>query len=269
MEKVWPLTAEFTLAIAFLLFFGKYNLLVMAESTPPKEQENELLESIDALHKEGRFDEVYILLSGAYQEGYSKSGEILWRYARACFDKQEIITDKSEKETLIREGLKVAKEAVEVSPDHYAGYKWKAILLGELGYLTPLTEKISNSFVIRQDLEKSLRLRPNDSVTLYVLGKWCQSVASVNWISRKIASTLFATPPHSTYEEALDFYKRSYDLNPFKRCAFDIGECYHGMKQKEKCCEWMQKCLDCVNSGADGAPTKLEEELMSKAKTFL
>jgi hypothetical protein len=54
----------------------------------------------------------------------------------------------------------------------------------------------------------------------HLLGVWCFTFADMAWYERKIASTLFATPPAATYEEALghftaaeamerDFYKKN------------------------------------------------------------
>ena len=34
------------------------------------------------------------------------------------------------------------------------------------------------------------------------------AVASVSWIEKKVAATLFATPPNSTYEEALESFEK-------------------------------------------------------------
>ena len=219
---------------------------------------------VDTLHAKGEFDDVFALVSGAYEGGNSKKNvEVIWRYARACFDRQEALDDKKEKEAFIRKGLKLADECIKHDNLHYSGHKWRAILLSELGNYTSLKEKIGNSFLIRDELDLSLKLQPGDTTTLLALGKWCQAVASVGWVQRKVAASLFAKPPEATYEEAIDFFRRAFEISPSKRSAFAIGECYHDLKQKYLCQEWMQKCLDCPSASA------VEQELDAKAKTFL
>ena len=41
----------------------------------------------------------------------------------------------------------------------------------------------------------------SDATSMHLLGQWCYSVVSVPWYQRQVATVLFATPPHSTYEE--------------------------------------------------------------------
>jgi hypothetical protein len=42
-----------------------------------------------------------------------------------------------------------------------------------------------------------------DQTLNHLLGRWCYAVASVSWMERKLASAIFATPPESSYDEAL------------------------------------------------------------------
>lgn len=55
-------------------------------------------------------------------------------------------------------------------------------------------------------LQKAIEYNPKDGYAHYVLGRWCFQVASVGWIQRKAAAALFASPPESTYEQALEHF---------------------------------------------------------------
>lgn len=41
---------------------------------------------------------------------------------------------------------------------------------------------------------------------------WCYEVASLNWVTRQVATALFGAPPQSSYEEALAYLQRSEEL---------------------------------------------------------
>ena len=49
--------------------------------------------------------------------------------------------------------------------------------------------------------QRAIECDASDATSMHLLGQWCYSVVSIPWYQRKIASVLFATPPHSTYEE--------------------------------------------------------------------
>lgn len=214
---------------------------------------------------EGKFDEVFALISEAYDANidYDNSIELTWRYARACFDQQEALSDKKAKKAIILIGLKMASEAINQDETHYAGHKWRAILLSQFGRYTRIKQKISNSFLIREELDLAYRYKPYDTTILFALGKWCQGVASVGRMQRKMAAALFAMPPVATYHEAIGFFKRAFKITPRKRFAFAIGECYCQLTETLECRKWMQKCLDC--SGA----SNVDRELNAKARSYI
>lgn len=220
---------------------------------------------VDALHGEAKFDEIWKIVTEAYTKDESNV-ELLWRYARACYDRQEAASDKKEKEKLSRKGLELTDQAIALDAAHPDPHKWRGILLAEVGNYTDTKTKIGNSYQIKEELELALKARPNDSSTLYALGKWCEAVAGVGWIQRKLAATLFKTPPESSYEEAIEFYQKAWDAQkdpPHKRAALAMGECYHALKNKEKRREWMQKCVDVP------AVSDVEKQLDMQAKKYL
>lgn len=47
-----------------------------------------------------------------------------------------------------------------------------------------------------------------------MLGEWCYRIADMPWYQRKIAKTLFAEPPTSSYEEAISYFMRAERVEP-------------------------------------------------------
>jgi hypothetical protein len=58
----------------------------------------------------------------------------------------------------------------------------------------------NNKFQIGQ-AKKALELDPSDQTPPFLLGLWSYEVASIGWMTRKLAATFFAEPPTATYEQ--------------------------------------------------------------------
>jgi len=136
----------------------------------------------------------------------------------------------------------LAKRCLEVDDKHFASHKWMAIMLSSLGDFVSTKEKIGNAYKIRDHIIKAMELKPNDPTTVHLYGRWCFGVANISWIERTMASTLFATPPTSSYDEALKYFLEAADIQPhYIRNAIFIGDCYTNLKQADKAQEWYKK----------------------------
>mmetsp|Transcript_14925 Transcript_14925/g.20858 ORF Transcript_14925/g.20858 Transcript_14925/m.20858 type:complete len:235 (-) Transcript_14925:38-742(-) len=230
-------------------------------SAPTKD---DLLKQADELQLQRKIKEVFEILSAAVKD-YPEDPQVLWRLARAHFDMAD---DKPQDANYRKEhffqGLAPAEKALQLDNNHFAIHKWYAIMLSQIGDFIPSKEKIANAFKIKEHALKALELKPDDPTTLHMLGKWCVGVASVSWIERKIAATLFGTPPESSYEEALTYFLKASELEPkFLRNAICIGDCYYQLKQWDNAKQWYQKAVD--------IPTQTEGDkvLHNEAKTKL
>ena len=210
-----------------------------------------LIEEADALHSAKKIDAVFDLLAGADVT----DDELAWRTARAYHDKAEEITaDDPVRERLLREGLAVAEAVKERSAgastaSHGYALKWYAILLGRLGDYLPTKEKVANSYKIKEALEASAALLPEDSSVQTGLGQWCYKVAGISFIERNAAKLLFGQPPASSYAEALSYLEASYALKANKKAALFAGLCQAKLKDKAAAREWLQRCLELDSVG--------------------
>ena len=230
---------------------------------------DQLVEEADALHAVKNIDALFALLVGADATDH----ELAWRIARAHHDKAEELTgDDVRREQLLREGLAIAEASKERSAGtstahHGYALKWYAILLGRLGDFLPTKEKVANSYKIKEALEASAALLPDDSsvqVTLHIdmhiheqvamcehmymygqaaLGQWCFKVAGISFVERNAAKLLFGRPPASSYAEALRYLETSYALRPSKKAALLAGLCQRKLKDKAAAREWLERCL--------------------------
>ena len=123
--------------------------------------------------------------------------------------------------------------------------------------------QVANSFKIKDSLEAASALLPADSSVQTALGQWCFKVAGISWVERSAASLLFGSPPESSFEEALGFAERSYELRASKKAALLAAQCYDKLNQRAEKKEWSQRCLDLESAG------EADAEIDRKAKALM
>ncbi|XP_040979095.1 regulator of microtubule dynamics protein 1 isoform X3 [Aquila chrysaetos chrysaetos] len=159
----------------------------------------EVIEQADYLYGSGETEKLYRLL---VQHKNSDDAELLWRLARASRDLAQLSsTSAEEKRQLAYEALAYAKKALEKNESNFAAHKWYGICLSDVGDFEGIKTKIGNAIVIKEHFQRAIELNPKDATTIHLIGIWCYSFAEMPWYQRKIAATLFATPPTSTFQE--------------------------------------------------------------------
>jgi len=111
-----------------------------------------------------------------------------------------------------------------------------------LGDYVSTTQKIQNAYEVREHALKALELKPGDASTLHLLGRWSLGVARVTWLERKVAQTLFASPPSCTYDDALQWFLKAQEEDPkLVRNSLLIGDTYMLLNMPDKANEWYKK----------------------------
>lgn len=204
----------------------------------------ELLEQADYLYSCAETEKLYQLL---LQYKDSDDAEFLWRLARASRDLSLLPNiDAERKKQLTFEAFEYSKKSLEKDEMCFAAHKWYAICLSDVGDYGGTKVKIGNSYIIREHLEKAIELNPKDATSLHILGYWCFAFAELPWYQRKVAAVIFASPPTSTYEEALDFFLKAEEVDPnfYSKNLLMLGKTYLGMKDKEKALLWLTKAKE-------------------------
>lgn len=207
-------------------------------------QKEEVLEQADYLYSCAETEKLYQLL---LQYKDSDDAEFLWRLARASRDVSVLPNMEAErKKQLTYEAFEYAKKALEKDDKCFAAHKWYAICLSDVGDWEGTKVKIGNSVIIRGHLEEAIKLNPRDATSLYILGYWCFSFAELPWYQRKVAAIIFASPPTSTYEEALEFFLKAEEVDPnfYSKNLLMLGKTYLAMKDKQKALLWLNKAKE-------------------------
>ncbi|ESN90487.1 hypothetical protein HELRODRAFT_71234, partial [Helobdella robusta] len=136
----------------------------------------------------------------------NQSANFLWRLSRSTYLHSQSTKDKGVKKKLLYESVKLAERALSLDNNCPDAHKWYAITLGSTNDYESSTNKIKNGYLFKEHIEMSISLNPTDPANHYLLGRWCYGVCMLSWMERKIASSLFASPPVSTIDESLNHF---------------------------------------------------------------
>uniref|UniRef100_A0A452FMF0 Regulator of microtubule dynamics protein 1 n=1 Tax=Capra hircus TaxID=9925 RepID=A0A452FMF0_CAPHI len=195
----------------------------------------EVLEQADYLYESGETEKLYQLLT-QYKE--SEDAELLWRLARASRDVAQLRgTSEEEKKFLVYEALEYAKRALEKNESSFAAHKWYAICISDVGDYEGIKAKIANAYIIKEHFEVLMDLKKK---------RRCYTFAEMPWYQRRIAKVLFATPPSSTYEEALGYFHRAEQVDPnfYSKNLLLLGKTYLKLHNKKLAAFWLTKAKD-------------------------
>ncbi|NXI69189.1 RMD1 protein, partial [Anseranas semipalmata] len=204
----------------------------------------EVIEQADYLYGSGETEKLYRLL---VQHKNSEDAELLWRLARASRDLAQLSsTSAEEKRQLVYEALEYAKKALEKNESNFAAHCWYAICISDVGDYEGIKAKIANAFLIKDHFQRAIELNPKDATSIHLMGIWCYSFAEMPWYQRKIAAMLFATPPTSTYQEALRYFHMAEEVDPnfYSKNLLFLGKTYLKLNNKKLALLWLSKAKD-------------------------
>ena len=109
-----------------------------------------------------------------------------------------------------------------------------------------MKQRITEAFEVKQFAFKAHELNPEDPTILHFLGRFAFRIAGISWVERKIAATVMAEPPKTTYEEALDYFLKAdkASSSPFIRNWLWIGHTHAKLGNKAEAKEYYQKTAD-------------------------
>ncbi|XP_054716619.1 regulator of microtubule dynamics protein 1-like [Uloborus diversus] len=253
--------------LPFAKQFGVTSLLstlfiVKALNKSEKADHSTIIKEADVLYDNGHYDKLHEAL---LPHRSTDNPEILWRFARAIFEKCRN-EEKTEKLKSLEESLSLVDRALELDETCWAAHKWRAILLDYVWRFKSTKGRIIHSFDVKKHMERAIELNPKDSTSYYLLGEWCFTFADMPWYQRKAAAAIFASPPTSTYEEALQFFEKAEQICPkfYSMNLLMIGKCYLKMKQEDKAILFLKQALEYPVKTPDDQQAHAEAEKLLK-----
>lgn len=134
-------------------------------------------------------------------------------------------------------------KALELDDKNYACHKWMAVLLDAKSDLDGIKARVSQLVNVKKYMEKAVELNPDDPTNWHLLGNFAFGLADMPWYQKKVVSAIFATPPSSTYDEALDYFLKAEEKKPnfYSMNLLFIGKCYYNLKNNEKAKEFLTR----------------------------
>lgn len=222
------------------------------------------LEKADALFDDNKFEETIKFLETLSQE----SAEVQWRLGRAIF-KASGTSSGSARNDQIKIAYNHVLEALQKDENNFAIHKWYAILLDAKSNIDGIKARITQLETVKTHMIKAIELNPTDSTSRYILGEFYFGLADLSWYQKKIVETIFAKPPDSSYEMALEHFLKAEELKEdfYSMNKLMIGKCYLAMKDNEKAKEYLQKAASITVQNEDDRKCKEEAtKLLSKVK---
>jgi len=146
--------------------------------------------------------------------------EALIKMARAHVDLGDLIPEDGSgwKERRIKEYAAAedyARKAVRVDAKSTWGHFWIAASLGSMAMISPVSRQIELAGEIRDAVERSLALDPQNGLAYHVYGVWHRKVAEIGRTQRLLAAVVYSRSlPQGSLEKSVEFLKRAVALNP-------------------------------------------------------
>eukprot|EP00794_Sanderia_malayensis_P019057 gene19057-20971_t len=201
------------------------------------------IKQADQLYSDKQVSELYQFLL-KFKD--SDNAELLWRFARASRDFGELDgTSGDLRKELTFQGFKAAEKAIELGSKSFACHKWYGIMLSQVGDYQGTREKIENSYKIRDHFQKAIELNPTDATSHYLLGVWFFTFADLPWYQKKLAATIFASPPNCTYSEAEEHFLHAEKIDPgfYTANQLMLAKTYLRLGKKDQARIWINKLL--------------------------
>jgi tetratricopeptide (TPR) repeat protein len=135
-----------------------------------------------------------------------------------------------EKCSLGSTALTYARRAVTLAPDDPEAQLAVAISCGKLQPFQSNREKLDGARVIKDAVDRAIRLDPRSDLAWHVLGRWHMGFAEVSPAKRALALMTYGKLPDSTYEDAARCFEKAMEINPNRLMHYiQLGRAYAHM----------------------------------------
>lgn len=210
-------------------------------------------DSLDRLHRHREALEMY---QQAARTGPENAG-ILRRMAGQYSLLMEETPDFAQKRDLGRKALVCAEKAKALAPKDAKVRLSLAIVYGKTALLESPGKQMEMSRLIKEEIDASIALNPQDSLAWYVLGRWNYEIANLNPILKGLARTIFGKFPEAGNAEAAACFEKAISLGPQRPANYiELGRTYAAMGNPSGAREQINKGLAMTASEKDDAEAK-------------
>ncbi|XP_054278320.1 regulator of microtubule dynamics protein 1-like [Macrosteles quadrilineatus] len=233
-----------------------------------KKQTQKAVVQSDELFNLNKFEEAASTLLPFQDAG---DVEVLWRLARAQYKQsQQSGVVEPQRRQLIESAYDELCIAITHDPDHWAVHKWMSVLLDARFTYDGVKARVTQLSKVKEHMLKAAELNPSDATTLYMIGSWCYQIADMPWYQRKIAATIFAEPPKSSFEEALQYFSKAEEVQPrfYSQNLLMVGKTLLKLQRPTEAYDYLVQARDFPSSSDEDDQVRKEAaEILKNLKT--
>lgn len=173
-----------------------------------------------------------------------KNARLLVRIARQYRHLMFEATKTEEKLRLGNLSTEYSRRAIRLAPNDPETHLALATTLGKVLPLLGNKERVENSRVIKESVERSLKLDPRNDIGWHVLGRWHVGIAEIGAVKRALAATVYGKLPPFSNEEAVRCFEKAIELNPSRLMHYiELGCTYANMGRNAEARQFISKGL--------------------------
>jgi tetratricopeptide (TPR) repeat protein len=162
----------------------------------------------------GRFR--YALATAIYDSVLATSpdsADVLWRLARVHVCRGDI-SPEEQRLGLYKRAEIFASRCIRADSTRSEGHTWRAAALGNIAMFEGSKAKVELCQLIKEDLDRSISLNPEDDIAYSILGSFYRALGNVSWVERQLANLFLGSLPEGGYEESERALKKAIALSP-------------------------------------------------------
>ena len=171
----------------------------------------------------------YLVATALYDSALTTSADsadVLWRLARVYVCEADV-SPRDERLALYRRAEAYSKRCIGADSMMAEGHTWRAAALGNIAMFEGGKTKVSLCYAIKDELDRSIRLNPDDDIAYSILGSFYMALGNVSWIEHQLAAVFLGTLPDGGYDEAEIALKKAITLAPnIIRHHFELANLY-------------------------------------------
>lgn len=209
------------------------------------EEKRAVLDRADRLFDRNDFDTARRLLERALTE-HPGDAEILWRLANHAINDGDAAENEERQEKLFRTAVSYAERAVKADARNAMARAFLAASFGSYAMYAGGEEKVKLANRIRDELDATLKMDPDNQVAHTIYGTWHREVAEVSWIERKLANLFLGSMPDGSLDRSIWHLKKAIEVAPtVLRHRFELGLSYIAADREREAAAAFRAALKC------------------------
>lgn len=165
---------------------------------------------------------------------HSHDAEALWKLARACVCKGEVLEGNERLEQCKRAEM-FARQCIAQDSSISEGHCWLAAALGYIALDAGKHDQIALAHELLSEVDRAIQLNPDNDAAYSIKGSFYRALGNVGWLQRQLAALFVGRIPKGGYEEAEVALKTAVALAPdVMRHKYELGILYLDMDRNDE-----------------------------------